>query len=209
MQTIELSADRQTALDALLEWRANDPGDYSQYVSVGGYAGTGKTTLIARLVEQWPGVAVAALCGKAANVLRSKGIAEAQTVHSLIYRTRVFGGRFRFEQRQQLEGVRTILIDESSMINDRLFHDLLSFGLPTVFFGDHDPEGWDIADSFSKSMRDDFGVQEVAPVKVGQKPEQVRLLGLPSNTDAKTKSSRFKKTGVCRTCSSSTARPSP
>src|SRR5262249_19506314 len=128
MQTIELSADQQDALDALLEWRASDPGDYSQHVTLGGYAGTGKSTLITRLVEEWPSVAVAAFCGKAADVLRSKGIAGAKTIHSLIYRARPRGGRFHFELRQHLEGVQTIIVDEASMLNDRLFKDLLSFG---------------------------------------------------------------------------------
>lgn len=62
-----------------------------------------------------------------------------------------------------------------------------------LFMSDHDPEGWDIAETFAKSMRDDFGIQDNAAVKVGLKPEQVRQLGLPPNTDAKPSSSRFKK----------------
>jgi hypothetical protein len=62
-----------------------------------------------------------------------------------------------------------------------------------LFLGDHDPEGWNIAETFAKSMRDDFGVKDIAAIKVALKPEQVELLGLPPNTDAKPKSSRFKK----------------
>jgi hypothetical protein len=65
--------------------------------------------------------------------------------------------------------------------------------LVILFLGDHDPEGWDIAEVFAKSMRDDFGVDKIHPVKVGLKPEQVAQLGLPPNADAKTSSSRFKK----------------
>jgi hypothetical protein len=65
--------------------------------------------------------------------------------------------------------------------------------LVLLFLSDHDPEGWDIATTFAKSMRDDFGVEEVAAVKVGLKPEQVYQLGLPPNADAKPSSSRFKK----------------
>jgi hypothetical protein len=42
-------------------------------------------------------------------------------------------------------------------------------------------------------MRDDFGVENIAAIKVGLKPEQVRQLRLPPNTDAKESSSRFKK----------------
>ena len=62
-----------------------------------------------------------------------------------------------------------------------------------LFLGDHDPEGWDLAESFGRSMRDDFGVEEIRGVKVALKPEQVQRLGLPPNADAKKSSSRFKK----------------
>jgi ParB-like chromosome segregation protein Spo0J len=62
-----------------------------------------------------------------------------------------------------------------------------------LFFCDHDPEGWDIAESFSKSMRDDFGIAKIEAIKVALKPEQVTALGLPENTAAKTGSSRYKK----------------
>jgi hypothetical protein len=65
--------------------------------------------------------------------------------------------------------------------------------LVLLFLSDHDPEGWDIAESFAKSMRDDFDVQSVSAVKVALKPEQVEILNLPPNTDAKTTSSRFKR----------------
>jgi hypothetical protein len=65
--------------------------------------------------------------------------------------------------------------------------------LAILFLSDHDPEGWNIAESFAKSMRDDFGVEDVVAVKVALKPEQVRQLGLPPNSDAKPSSSRFKK----------------
>jgi hypothetical protein len=65
--------------------------------------------------------------------------------------------------------------------------------LVILFLSDHDPEGWNIAETFAQSMRDDFGVCDLAAVKVALKPEQVRALGLPPNTDAKPSSSRFKK----------------
>ncbi len=65
--------------------------------------------------------------------------------------------------------------------------------LVILFLSDHDPEGWDIAETFAKSMRDDFGVRDIEAVKVALKPKQVQQLGLPPNTNAKTSSSRFKK----------------
>lgn len=53
-----------------------------------GYAGTGKTTLIRHLVDEAHGfVAVLALTNKAVQVLRSKGIANAETIHRFLYPT--------------------------------------------------------------------------------------------------------------------------
>jgi hypothetical protein len=65
--------------------------------------------------------------------------------------------------------------------------------LVLLFLSDHDPEGSDIPESFSKSMRDDFGVRRIHAVRVGLTAEQVAALALPPNSEAKTGSSRFKK----------------
>jgi hypothetical protein len=65
--------------------------------------------------------------------------------------------------------------------------------LVILFLSDHDPEGWDLAEAFGKSMRDDFGVEAVVVIKVALKPGQVRKLRLPPNADAKPSSSRYAK----------------
>lgn len=135
MLAVELSEEQQGVLDAIMKWR-QDP-HRKQYLTLGGYAGTGKTTLISYLSEIWPDVAIVAVCGKAVHVLRSKG-AESQTIHSLIYVPRKNGtGRVRFRKRQRLEGIQTIVVDEASMIDHVLYADILSFGLPVLFVGDH------------------------------------------------------------------------
>lgn len=60
-----------------------------QVVRMFGYAGTGKTTMARELAESVSGLVLfGAYTGKAANVLRQKGIGEAQTIHSMIYRTK-------------------------------------------------------------------------------------------------------------------------
>lgn len=137
MTTVELSTDQHAALDAILEWRDRNPRGDNQYLTLGGYAGTGKTTLISYLTNTWPGVATVAVCGKAAHVLRSKGV-YAQTVHSLLYVVvPSVGGGVRYRRRPDLPGVETIIVDEASMIDHLLYTDLLSFGLPVLFVGDH------------------------------------------------------------------------
>lgn len=134
--TLIFSPDQQAALDVILEWRANNPRGDNQYLTFGGYAGTGKTTLISYLCGEWQGTATAAVCGKAAQVLRSKGV-DASTVHSLIYMPIRTNGHVRFVRKNWLPGVRTIIVDEASMIDHLLFQDLLAFKLPILFVGDH------------------------------------------------------------------------
>jgi exodeoxyribonuclease-5 len=137
MNLLEFSADQAAALAAVRAWRDSGPYGDRQYFTLGGYAGTGKTTLIAHLAQTWEGVAVAAFYGKAAHVLRTKGVA-ATTIHGLIYvPATAAGGATRFRRRRHLGGVRTLIIDEASMIDHVLFCDLLSFGLPVLFVGDH------------------------------------------------------------------------
>src|SRR5262249_13888327 len=108
------------------------------YLTIGGYAGTGKTTLICRLAEMWPDAAVVTFSGKAASVLVEKGVAKARTIHSLIY-IPLRGARgkgVRFQRRHTLPGVSVIIVDEASMINDELYDHLMTFRLPVLFVGD-------------------------------------------------------------------------
>jgi hypothetical protein len=60
-----------------------------------------------------------------------------------------------------------------------------------LVLGDFDPEGEDIAHSFARSLRDDFGVDQVHPIKVALTADQVRDLGLPALMKAKASSSRY------------------
>lgn len=59
------------------------------YLTLAGYAGTGKTTLARHLAEGDSGpVYFAAFTGKAAHVLLKKGVPNASTIHGLIYQPR-------------------------------------------------------------------------------------------------------------------------
>jgi hypothetical protein len=57
---------------------------------------------------------------------------------------------------------------------------------------DFDPEGEDIAESYARSMRDDFGIKDIVPIKVALNAKQVADLGLPPQMKAKEGSSRCK-----------------
>jgi hypothetical protein len=61
------------------------------------------------------------------------------------------------------------------------------------FVSDFDPEGENITESFARSMRDEFGVQNIHPVKVALTFKQVQEMRLPEGPQAKSKSPRTKQ----------------
>ena len=62
-----------------------------------------------------------------------------------------------------------------------------------LVFSDFDPDGEEIAHSLARSMRDDFDIENIHPIKVGLSFEQVKALNLPPNMDAKVSSSNHAK----------------
>jgi exodeoxyribonuclease-5 len=77
------SPQQEQALAAVSRWFKTKSSDFFY---LGGFAGTGKTTLAKHFAEGAGNTAFAALTGKAASVLRKKGCPGATTIHSLIYR---------------------------------------------------------------------------------------------------------------------------
>jgi exodeoxyribonuclease-5 len=147
---MELSIDQRKALDTLMGW-SKKMGE-NQFLTLGGYAGTGKTTLISvyrkkiREENKKIRVAFASFTGKATRVLRGK-LAEMETVykedsigtiHSLIYspivdtKKNIVGWKKKDEIEADL-----IVIDEGSMVDGVIWGDLVSYGLPIVVVGDH------------------------------------------------------------------------
>lgn len=140
------------AQDLLLDWyRAKDR---PQFITLGGYAGTGKTTLLAffrRALHKNQASLRVAFCsytGKATQVLRKKlfdhgavfGGDETRTIHSLIYKavTNVHGQIIGWKRRAQSEVEFDLLVvDEASMVDAELWQDLLFFELPIIAVGDH------------------------------------------------------------------------
>lgn len=58
---------------------------------------------------------------------------------------------------------------------------------------DFDPDGEEIAASFARSIRDDFGVGNIHPIKVALTSEDVARNNLPSDLDAKPSSPNYKR----------------
>lgn len=144
--TIELSQEQQVAVDRLV--KLSKPVQ-----TLGGYAGTGKTTVIKELKRRLPGFAVCAYTGKATSVLQSKGILDARTIHSLIYvavEEEYYEEDDEFKENKKvrvyfvpkskeavLEECNGFLIDEASMIGSAIHTNVLSYGLPVIYVGDH------------------------------------------------------------------------
>lgn len=126
-------------------------------MTFGGYAGTGKTTLVKELIRTVGNVAVVAFTGKAVSVLRRKGVSQAQTLHSLMYQ--VAGeddeGDPIFKRRATLArdddygyhpAPDLVIVDEASMINKRMHEDLEALARKILYVGDHgqlQPIGYD------------------------------------------------------------------
>jgi exodeoxyribonuclease-5 len=116
-----------------------------QITTLGGFAGTGKTTIVSHLIKRLPNYACCAFTGKAADVLRSKKI-DATTIHSLIYDVEKENGKLIFEKKDFLP-CRGIIVDEASMVGRHVYADLISYGIPIIFIGDHgqlEPVGEDL-----------------------------------------------------------------
>lgn len=127
-----------------------------QIFVIGGYAGTGKTTLVRWILEACnipiEAGAYVAFVGKAAMVLSMKGL-PARTIHSTIYDCidvpkrdengdiiKKYGKTVmtkKFVLRDSLPpNIKIIIVDEGSMVDNRLMADLASFGIPIIVLGD-------------------------------------------------------------------------
>ncbi len=148
---IELSSDQELARTCLLDWykEKNRP----QYITLGGYAGTGKTTLLSYLRRELQKehkklkVAFCAYTGKATQVLKRKLVEheamlpgdEVRTIHSLIYKaiTNESGAILGWKRREELDADPDLLIvDEASMVDEEIWRDLLSYQVPIIAVGD-------------------------------------------------------------------------
>lgn len=109
-----------------------------QVFTIGGYAGTGKTTVAKAIIDALSvKSAFVAYTGKAANVMATKGMHGAGTIHSLIYKAvKNSDGSFSFFKKKKLKGFKLIVLDEASMVGKDIFRDLLSFHVPILALGD-------------------------------------------------------------------------
>ena len=139
-----LDNDQQNALDGLYDWFFSQSRE--QYVCVSGYAGTGKSYLIKVLSnvlnEAKPNIRIAYCCltAKAALVLKQNGIDSARTIHNLIYEVKYTkdkkGNVVVHFYKKKILPFDLIIIDEASMVSEKLFDDICDYGIPIICVGD-------------------------------------------------------------------------
>lgn len=143
---IVLNHDQSILIDKLKDWWAHIKSR-RQYFVYSGRAGTGKTTVIMKFIEEL-GLSedeyiCCALIGKAVLVMQKKGL-PAKTIHSTIFDIKPISDEndssrmmFEFILKESLDPkIKLLIVDEGSMIDDIMLEKLLSFGIPLIFTGD-------------------------------------------------------------------------
>jgi len=148
---INLTKDQEIAKDKIIKWHESTRTTKNQLFILSGYAGTGKTFLINYVIEELglteAQVAFGTPTGKAASVLIQRG-RDASTIHRLIYTPveeeysveingeTVKNKRVKFIKIESIPKYKLIVIDEISMVDNKMMKDLLSFGIPVLATGD-------------------------------------------------------------------------
>ncbi len=185
---MKLSTEQQDVCDHLINWCKNSLDRRSGFdarshsITVGGYAGTGKTTLISELRKQLSKnmmksfvVAFVSFTGKASLVLNTKleeaNAIESQdfkgTIHKLIYRPEYTADKYG---NKKISGwkpihkddlyVDLIIIDEASMVTKKIWEDITKYEIPIISIGDHGQLP-PIGDNFSLMSSPDLLLTEI------------------------------------------------
>lgn len=136
-EDIVWTSEQNAAIQTLISWIG---GSGSGMMSLTGYAGTGKSTLMKALRGHFGGrVAWSALTGKAALRLSEVAGVNALTLHKTIYEPpKAFGKYLNFDRIKKPD-VDYLVVDESSMVAPQIFDDLRTWvgqGVRILFVGD-------------------------------------------------------------------------
>ena len=132
-----LTNEQEQALKIILQKYKN----HEKYVTICGYAGVGKSTLVRFAIEaldvDQDRVTYACYTGKAAEVLRRKGNKNAMTLHKLLYDSipRPGGGFFR-KPKVSLD-YDIVVVDEISLAPKSMIDMLLKHNVFCIFIGDN------------------------------------------------------------------------
>jgi exodeoxyribonuclease-5 len=134
------------AIKAVVDWYLGGTATPQEFY-LAGYAGVGKSTLVAMALAEIRSrrtgsfiVETGTFTGKAANVLRRKGVHNARTIHSMIYipveDQRTGKTIFVLAIEGPASAADLIVLDEVSMVNEAMAADVRSFGKKILVIGD-------------------------------------------------------------------------
>lgn len=142
-KVISLTDKQNTIKNNAIEWYNN----YTKPVfTIAGVAGSGKTTLLSFITDELSisleEIAFCAFTGMASCVLLRKGL-PATTIHKLIYipievtDEKTKKKKIAFKLREELDSsLKLIVVDEVSMVNDKMMEELIGFNIPIMVIGD-------------------------------------------------------------------------
>ncbi len=112
------------------------------FTCIGGFAGTGKSTLVKFLVSELnikpKDIAYATFTGKASLVLQQKGHSGAMTLHKLLYKSfKRPDGSFAHIPKEELDrDYKLIVVDEVSMVPKKIWDLLMTHRIHVIALGD-------------------------------------------------------------------------
>lgn len=119
--SFEATFNQKKIIEKLSKWLADD--DYRRIFLLNGYAGTGKTTIIAAFVAALKELGIKTILlaptGRAAKVLSHYSGAEALTIHKRIYRERSladYESKFSLDYNKERGAI--FIVDEASMLSN-------------------------------------------------------------------------------------------
>ncbi len=176
----ETTVDQKKIIEMLSNYICDD--NFSSIFILNGYAGTGKTTVIAAVVSTLKELNIKTILlaptGRAANVLARASKAEANTIHKKIYRekSRVdYDSKFALNYNREQDAI--FIVDEASMLSESngggdtifgsgsLLDDLVSFvrsgkRCKLILVGDNaqlPPVGQEFSPALDESTMSHFG----------------------------------------------------
>ena len=134
-----LNDQQLEAVKACVEWYFTKTTT-QQVFFLSGYSGTGKSTVVNIIIKMLglplQNVIFCTLTGKAALVLRMKGN-PANTIHKTFYSTYKTRTSFGFSLKKHIPShIHLIVIDEISMVTQKMLTDIMTFRVPILCCGD-------------------------------------------------------------------------